>query len=85
MQVVARLVTLEEMLLSLSITIMEKDVPPPGLRSSISVEAGGGERNKFIDPYDMGVSPPRVGGSNVSLDHGTPSANEIDDSELPQV
>jgi hypothetical protein len=81
------------MLLSLSTTIIEKDAPPLGLRSSISVDTGGGKKNKFTDPYNMEMSPPGVGGSNVSLHHEsldgkrsrslTPSANKADDSELP--
>ena len=92
-QVIARSVTLEEMLLSLSTTIVEKDAPPPRLRSSISVDARGGKRNKFTDPHDMEVSRPRVGGANISLHHEsldgkrsrsrTPSANEVDDSKPP--
>jgi hypothetical protein len=92
-QVVARSITSEEMLLSLSTSIVENDAPPPGLRSSISIDAGGGERYKFTDPDDMEMNPPGVGGSNVSLHHESldskrshsriPSANEADDSELP--
>ena len=82
------------MFLLLSTTIVEKDALLPGLRSSISNEARDGKRNKFFDLYDIKVSVKRVGVSNVSLDDesvdgkrsrsGTSSANEADDSELPQ-
>jgi hypothetical protein len=84
----------EEVLLSLSSTIVEKDAPPHGLRSSIAIKAGGGERITVPNPYDMGMSPPRVGGYNVSLDPEsvdakksrgpTPSANKAEDAKLPQ-
>ena len=94
-QVVACSIILEEMLLLLSTTIVEKGARLPGLRSSISVDGRGGEITKFTDPYDMEMSPPTVGGSNISLYHKsldgkrshshTPSPNEADDFKLPHM
>ena len=84
-------ITLEEMHLWLSTTIVERDAPPLG--SSILVDARIGERNKFNAPYNMEMNLPGVGGPNISLHHEsldgkrsrsrTLSANEADDSELP--
>jgi hypothetical protein len=67
---------------------------PPRLVNSMPIEDGGGETTTLYDPYDLMVSPPRMGEYNITLGHEsadakknrsrTPSLTEAEDTDVPE-
>jgi hypothetical protein len=81
-------------LLLLSSIIVENDACLPGLVSAMPIEDGVGKTFTLYEPYDLTVSPPRVGEYNVTLDHESvdakkscsriPSLTEAEDANVPE-